>query len=98
MQDLMNPEQRTSLALKDLIKPERLVIKILNKGEFLKCHVSPKQLMPFQATKPILTVMNIEERIYGEVEAEKVYVTCFPKDNDLVREYFADLPEVEYEP
>ena len=39
---------------------------------------------------------NYKEKIWGEIEENKVSVTCVPKANELVKEYFTNLPELEY--
>jgi len=40
---------------------------------------------------------NYEKEIFGEIEVSKVCVTCVPKENDIVHEYFPNLPEIEFE-
>ena len=90
---------------------ERRVVATLKKGESLRCHVSRKeynflnsfieQFSSAVGATPkynILSILSMNPVFWGEVQAEKVHVTCVPKDKEFVRKYFPDLPEVEYEP
>lgn len=81
---------------------ERVVVHTLKKGESLRGKVI-KQDIPLWATflgkkyKPVLHFITYKEPIiFGDIETDKVCVTCVPKDNKLVREYFPDLPELKY--
>ena len=84
-----------------LSNPERKVVYTLKKGESVRGGVT-EQDASFglramgKERKPILNFMNFKDKIWGEIEKEKVSITCVPRDNDLVREYFPDLPEIEY--
>jgi hypothetical protein len=83
--------------------PKRIVVRTLKKDESLRGRVEPKSPKDFLAAifgqKPLVYSITIpDHQLYGEVEADKILVTCVPRDNELVREYFSDLPEVEYEP
>ena len=89
---------------KELLGPkEKVVVRTLKKGESLRGNVRKKDnsllaAILGQEDKSVLFFMNYEEPIiFGEIEAAKVRVTCVPKDNKIVREYFPNLPEVEYE-
>ena len=85
--------------------PQRVVARTLHAGEFMRCSVSrrdetfraAKAYVSGQEQKRVLSIMNLDEKLWGEVEADKVKVTCVPRDNELVREYFPGLPEVDYE-
>ena len=48
--------------------------------------------------EPVLSIANYEgdKPFWGEIEEDKIRVTCVPKDNEFVREYFPNLPEMEY--
>jgi cellobiose-specific phosphotransferase system component IIA len=96
---------------KSAFSKERRVVATLQKGEFLRCHVSRKdykslnsfieQFSSAVGVTPkynILSIISMNPVFWGEVQAEKVRVTCVPKDKEFVRKYFPDLPEVEYEP
>ncbi len=93
-------EQRRGL----LDPPERVVVRTLRKGDTLRGHVTRKKEDGLVAgllggeRKPVLSILNFHERLWGEVEAEKVRVTCVPRDHPKVREYFPDLPEIDYVP
>jgi hypothetical protein len=94
-------QEKPGSGLSGLLNPGRVVVRTLNKSESFRCHVSPKNVLAFLAgikENPILSIVNLDQDLSGEVEADKVHVTCVPKDNKLVREYFPDLPEVEYKP
>ncbi len=93
----------------DRLTPERAVIRTLKKGESLRCQVLQKERSLSFATgllsdfvgkekNPILSICSFDPLLWGEVQADKVHVTCVPKDSELVRKYFPDLPEVEHEP
>jgi hypothetical protein len=96
-------QDKTATASKDLLNPERVVIKTLNKGESLRGWVKPKSPRNileslFGQERPVYSIITSDPQFYGEFEADKVCIICVPKDNDFVREHFRDLPEVEYKP
>lgn len=99
-------QEKKPSALKDVIKPESVVIRTLKKNESLRCNVSVKSspknylanLLGIGTENPILFIVNVDEQLYGEVEAKKVMVTCVPKDNEFVNKYFPNLPEVDFYP
>ncbi len=103
---ILEPKEKVvvhTLKKRDLLEPkEKVVVHTLKKGESIRGKIS-KEGSPLiaailgQAYKPVLSFMSYEEPIiFGDVEADKVCVTCVPKDNKLVREYFSDLSEIEY--
>jgi hypothetical protein len=49
-----------------------------------------------QTYRPVYKFTNFTEMVIGEVESDKIRVTCVPKEDDWVREYFPDFPELEY--
>jgi hypothetical protein len=82
---------------------QRNVVKILQKGEYLRCQVVQKMVnvlaSMLHGKKEPLTIWFYDLKlIYGTVDADKVRVTCVPRDSEFVREYFPDLPELKYEP
>jgi hypothetical protein len=87
---------------KGLIGPtERVVVRTLKKGESIRGEITKKEgplmaAMLGEEHKPVLSFMNYKEKIWGEIEADKVSVTCVPKDNELVKKYFPSLAELEY--
>jgi cellobiose-specific phosphotransferase system component IIA len=103
-------QEKPGLGILGTINPERVVIKTLTKGESLRCQVSRKKVgfinfyqqlgnaLKVEGEPPILSINCFDPIFSGEVQADMVYVTCVPRDNALVREYFPDLPEVEYKP
>jgi hypothetical protein len=88
---------------KGLLEPkEKVVVHTLKKGESIQGKISVKSnyLMATvlgQEYKPVLSFMSYKEPIiFGEIEADKVCVTCVPKDNKLISEYLPNLPELEF--
>ena len=80
--------------------PERVVVRTINKDESILGKVSRKIdlfAMSRGELSPILLIKNRDQELLGEVEANKVRVTCVPRDDEIIRRYFPDLPEVEYE-
>jgi hypothetical protein len=66
-------------------------VEISNKGDYLAAAILGQEY------RHVLSFMSYKEPIiFGEIEADKVCVTCVPKDNELVREYFPNLPELDY--
>jgi cellobiose-specific phosphotransferase system component IIA len=81
--------------------PQPVVVKTLKKGESIRCRVSPSDPMidAFMQKKPSLSITNDGMNLWnGKVLADQVHIKCVPLDSDVVREYFPDLPELEYEP
>jgi len=88
---------------KGLFEPkEKVVVQTLKKGESILGNVEFKNdylmyAMLGKEYKPVLSFMSYKKPIiFGEIEADKVHITCVPKNNELVREYFPKLPELEY--
>jgi hypothetical protein len=85
---------------KALIGPtEKVVVHTLKKGESMRGEVTKKDDLASlfgREHKPILHFMNYKESIWGDIEADKVSITCVPRDAKIVREYFPNLPEFEY--
>lgn len=84
-----------------LDRVERFVVRTLHKGESIRGHVSRKQVdflswVGDKEHKPTLSIFILEEKLFGEVEADKVKVTCVPRE--AIHEYFPDLPEFDYNP
>ena len=80
-----------------------MVVRTLKKGESIRGKIKKEgdsitAALLGQEYKPVLRFMSYHEEplIFGEIEAEKVHVTCVPKDNKIIREYFPDLTEIEY--
>jgi len=84
--------------------PYQIVVRRLRKGDSLRGIVSRKEPLlsglmgPESKQTVILTITSWEEKFWGEVEADKVKVTCVPRNNSVVRDYFPDLPEIDYIP
>lgn len=81
----------------------KVVVRTLSKGETLRAHVSKKTVSLFEATSgrpraPILSIVILDDKLFGEVEADKVKVTCIPHDHPWVRDNFPKLPEIDYDP
>ena len=87
---------------KNLLGPkEKVVVRTLKKGETIIGIVTEKNdpllaAMLGEKHKPVLSFMNSDEKIWGEIDEDKVHVSCIPKEDRLVCEYFPDLPEIEY--
>ncbi len=87
-----------------LIGPtEKVVVRTLKKGESIRCKITKKDeplmaAMLGKTQKSVLSFTSYEgdEIFWGEIEEDKVHVTCVPKDNEFVRQYFPDLPEMVY--
>jgi hypothetical protein len=96
---------------KGVLEPkEKVVVHVLKKGESIRGKVTKERgkitgesrtltdgLLGLKY-EPILHFINYhkEQLIFGDIEADKVSVTCVPQDNILIHEYFPDLPELEY--
>lgn len=87
---------------KGLLEPnEKVVVRTLKKGETIRGQVEKKgdpliAAITGQEYRPVLSFFNDEEKIWGEIEEDKVRVICVPKDTDTVKKYFPNLPEQEY--
>ena len=87
---------------KGLLGPkEKVVVRTLKKGESIRGKITKDSPLSYalcgQEYKSVLSFMSYKEPIiFGEIEADKVHVTCVPKDSKILREYFPDLPELEY--
>lgn len=82
---------------------EKFVVRTLKKGETIRGQVTKKNdplmdLMLGKSQKPVLSFANYagDELFWGEIEEDKVHITCIPQNNELVRKYFPNLPEMEY--
>ena len=87
---------------KGILEPkEKVVIRTLSKGDTIRGMVEKKgdplmAALMQQKYTPILSFTNYEKKIWGEIEEDKVHVTCVPKKNKFVKQYFPNLPEQEY--
>jgi hypothetical protein len=82
------------------------VVHTLKKGESLRGKINKKNdyldnslmaIITGQTSKSVLSFIKFEAPIiFGEIEADKICVTCVPKDNEIVRKYFPNLPELKY--
>ncbi|MGD0020886.1 MAG: hypothetical protein ABSC54_01145 [Smithellaceae bacterium] len=83
---------------------KRNVVRSLKKGESIRGKIDDKDnlvnklmaLKSGQTYKHVYKFTNYTEEIFGEIEADKIHVTCVPKKDDWVHNYFPDLPELEY--
>jgi len=89
---------------KGVLEPkEKVVVHTLKKGESIRGKITKKDgsliaAMLGKEYMPVLFFMSYKEQIvFGDIEANKVCVTCVPKDNKIIREYFPNLQEVKYE-
>ena len=92
---------------KGFLEPkEKVVVRTLKKGESIRAMITnkvTKQDSPLiaallgQEYKPVLSFISLSGGLFGDIEQqEKVKVTCVPQDNQYVREYFPNLPELDY--
>jgi hypothetical protein len=101
--DVEITQEKPGSTLASICSPERVVVRILKRNESLRCRVSPKERswhggLLSHLEPQIFSIFIDDPLFWGEVQADKVHVTCVPKDNELVRDYFPDLPEIEYKP
>jgi hypothetical protein len=84
---------------------ERQVVRILKKGESMRGEIERVDPLFHGLTgmrlgladkTPIFKFINYTEMLVGNIEADRISVTCVPKEDEFVREYFPDLPELEY--
>jgi hypothetical protein len=79
------------------------VVRTLKKGESIRGKITKEDTASWVATlqgkkhKPVYSFMNLEKGIWGEIEQEKISIRCVPIDNEFVRDFFPDLPELDYE-
>ena len=72
----------------------KIVYKTLNKGESIRGEIDDKNLLLHslmaaksgQTYKPMLKFSNLTEKIFGNVERDKIHITCVPKEDDWVKE------------
>jgi hypothetical protein len=81
---------------------EKVVVRTLRKGETIRGKVEKKgdHLIAAWFGKertPVLSFMNYKEKIWGEIEEDKVRVICVPKDTQAIRKVLPNLPEQDYE-
>jgi hypothetical protein len=96
-------QEKKPSTLSEATNPEHIVVRTLKKDESLRGRVEPKSPKDFLAAilglkPPVYSIIIPDQQLYGEFETNKVLITCVPRDNELVRKYFNDLPEVEHEP
>ena len=90
---------------KGILDPkEKVVVHTLKKGESICGKITRKvdymtAALLRQEYKPLLNFMSYHEEplIFGDIEEDKVCITCIPKDNEIIREYFPDLSEIKYQ-
>ncbi|MCK4817870.1 hypothetical protein KA005_19015 [bacterium] len=89
---------------KGVLEPkEKVVVHTLKKGESIRGKIT-KEGSPLTAAllgqeyKPVLRFVSYHEEpiIFGDIEADKICVTCVQKDSKIIREYLPNLLEVEY--
>ncbi len=79
------------------------VIHVLKKGESIRGTVSEDsneytaRCLLGEKPMQMLQFTCFEKGIFGEIEKSKVSVVCVPKDDDIVRDYFQNLPDLEYQ-
>jgi hypothetical protein len=91
----------------------REVVRTLQRGESLRAFVSIASENTGDSMKnaffgggvktgKVLSVMTFEKdprmSLYGKVLASDVKVTCVPKDDDFIKEYFPELPTIDWDP
>lgn len=85
---------------------ERKTVRTLKKGESISGLLLTEEasrafvdaLVMGEKHEPKISFFDRNEKFSGEVEADKVHVTCVPRDSKVIRELFPDLPEIKYEP
>ena len=92
-------EQRESF----LASPKKIVARTLRKGESIYGNVQLKEisfsmLLQGSPVVPVIEFGNHAEKLYGEIEAKRVKVTCVPLDEDWTKKNFPDLPEIDFIP
>jgi|GEM_PF-2327281 len=94
-----------------LTSKEKEVERTLKKGESIRGKVTRKNSMSDlvddlvalklgdkpKKHKKLLEFMSAEPLVSGDIEADKVRVTCVPKDHDWIRKRIPGLTELEYE-
>lgn len=84
--------------------PERITIRTLNNGESILCDELSHKVKPpmnyFSGEEgtSVFSIVNLDQRIWGEVETNKVLVTCVPREGNFITKYFPGLPELDYKP
>ena len=97
-------ERRIGENYMGLLSPtEKKVVRKLKKGESIRGKITKKEdpLMKSLLGNKEKSVISIayyenDEILWGNIEEDKVQITCIPRDDDIIREYFSDLPEMEY--
>jgi hypothetical protein len=95
-------------------KPHREVLRTLKRGETLRAYISiapeitgNRILDAFSGggvkTGRVLDVMsfsskNPKDTLVGKVLASDVKVTCVPKNEEYIKEFFPELPTIDWEP
>lgn len=83
----------------DLGRQKPRVVYTLNKGESIRGTVEQKGeplILAMTGQKQMLNFSSLPQKIFGEVEPEKVKVTCVPRRSQFMKDNFPDLPELEY--
>lgn len=89
---------------KGVLEPkEKVIVHTLKKGESIRGRITIKgdpmlASLLGQEYKPVLNFIGHQKEpfIFGDIEEDKVCITCVPKDNKYIRDYFPDLLEIEY--
>lgn len=94
--------------LKKINSEPKHVLRTLKKGEYILVNIykegyGGQLLESLQGKKSYLSINipSAEKLLFGEsgeVDPEKVHVTCVPLDSKLVREYYSNLPEIDFIP
>jgi len=84
------------------LAPERSVVRILARGEYLLGSAHKRERIPLIFSPlprgPEVIEFFTRDGLWGEIEAAKVRVTCVPRDIDFVRTYRPGLPEIPWDP
>jgi len=80
---------------------ECIVLRTLGKNESICGLVHQNKKDSSEAPnggKTISIYSFSEDELFGEIEANKVKVTCIPRDTPFINKYFPELPEIDFEP
>ncbi|MCL4524510.1 MAG: hypothetical protein M1453_12170 [Acidobacteria bacterium] len=89
------------------LRKKKVVVKVLNKGEVLRGHISPVRssndplrglLGPRGPIEAVFVATTVPEEFLGYVAISDVKITCVPRDSEVVKKYFSELTEIDWQP
>jgi len=99
--EIWSEDWRTEVSL---LSPERKVIKVLKKGEWIQGHIHRETKSSLGTLGFGLRQTNdkepekisvISEGFFGHVALQDVRITCVPRESDFVKEYLPGLPTID---